>query len=278
MSEMSWTEYRARIDRDGPILLLPVGALEQHGPHLPMGTDWMIATAIAKRVAERIDGIVAPPFSYGYKSQPKMGGGNHFCGTTSLDGNNLSLGLRDVIKEFARHGVRKLAVIDGHYENQMFLIEGIDLALRDLRYDGVKDMKVVRLEYWDFTSPATLAKVFPEGFPGYALEHAAVMETSISLYLHPRLVRMEKLPKDPPANFPPYDVYPTNPAWVPPSGVLSSARTASRAKGKALVEEYVRTISQALEKEFALRRRLPQRAAAQQGKRPAVRRMAARRR
>lgn len=264
MAELTWTEYQDLLQRRDPIILLPAGALEQHGPHLPMGTDQLIPTAICKAVAERVPALIAPALSYGYKSQPKMGGGNHFCGTTSLDGNNLSLMLRDVLKEFARHGARRVAVVDGHYENQMFLIEGIDLAMRELRYEGVRDMKIVRLEYWDFTSPETLARVFPEGFPGYALEHAAVMETSISLHLHPHLVRMDKLPKDPPADFPPYDVYPTNLSWVPPSGVLSPAGSASAEKGKALFEEYVRTIAEALEREF------PTRGASRRGKaRPA---------
>jgi creatinine amidohydrolase len=76
------------------------------------------------------------------------------------------------------------------------------------------------------------------------------METSLSLHLHPHLVRWDKLPKDPPAHFPPYDVYPTNQSWVPPSGVLSPARSATAEKGKALFEEYVRTIAVALRKEF----------------------------
>lgn len=250
MSEMTWTEYQKRLREEAPVVFLPVGALEQHGPHLPMGTDALIPTALSLRVAERVNAIVAPALTYGYKSQPKMGGGNHFCGTTSLDGNTLSVMLRDILKEFARHGARKIAVIDGHYENQMFLIEGIDLAMRELRYDGVRDVKIVRLEYWDFTSEATLAKVFPDGFPGYALEHAAVMETSLSLHLHPHLVHMELVPEDPPADFPPYDVYPTNQSWVPPSGVLSSAKTASAEKGELLATEYVASIAAAIAWEF----------------------------
>ena len=262
MAELTWTEYQERLRRENPVILLPVGALEQHGPHLPLGTDHMIPTAICRAVAALVPALVAPAFSYGYKSQPKMGGGNHFVGTTSLDGNNLSLTLRDVLKEFARHGSRRVAVVDGHYENQMFLIEGIDLAMRELRYDGVTDMKIIRLEYWDFTSNETLAAVFPEGFPGYALEHAAVMETSISLHIHPHLVRLDKLPKDPPADFPPYDVYPTNVAWVPPSGVLSPAKSATAAKGKALFEEYVRTIAAALQKEFPAKTKASRAAAA----------------
>ena len=61
---------------------------------------------------------------------------------------------------------------------------------------------------------------------------------------------LDKLPKDPPANFPPYDVYPTNTSWIPPSGVLSPAGSATAEKGKAMFEEYVRTIAVALGKEF----------------------------
>ncbi|MDN0076331.1 creatininase [Crenobacter sp. SG2303] len=250
MAEITWTEYQHRIKEESPVVLIPVGALEQHGPHLPMGTDHLIPTAISRLVAEEVAAIVAPPFNYGYKSQPRMGGGNHFCGTTSLDGHTLSIMLRDVIKEFARHGVRRIAVMDGHYENMMFLIEGIDLALRELRYEGIHDLKILRIEYWDFTSNETLTKVFPDGFPGYALEHAAVMETSMSLYLHPHLVRLEKLPDDPPADFPPYDVYPLNPAWTPASGVLSPAHGASADKGKNLIDEYVQRIATALKDEF----------------------------
>ena len=131
MAEMSWMEYRERLAGDGAVVLLPAGALEQHGPHLPLGTDAILATEMARRAAERVDGIVAPALTYGYKSQPRTGGGNHFCGTTSLDGGTLTATVRDLVRELARHGARRIAVIDGHYENQMFLTEGIDLAVRD---------------------------------------------------------------------------------------------------------------------------------------------------
>ena len=131
MAEMSWMEYRERVVTEGAVVLVPAGALEQHGPHLPLGTDAILATEMSRRVAERVDAVVAPALTYGYKSQPRTGGGNHFCGTTSLDGETLSSTVRDLIREFARHGARRIAFIDGHYENQMFLTEGIDLAIRD---------------------------------------------------------------------------------------------------------------------------------------------------
>ncbi len=215
IAEIPWTVYDERVRAGKTMVILPVGALEQHGPHLPMNCDVVIPAAVAERVAGRTDALVAPAIAYGYKSQPKSGGGNHFPGTTSLDGMTLICHVRDVVKEFARHGVRKCTVMVGHFENTYFVIEGIDLALRDLRADGIKDMKVVRADYWDFISADSIAKVWTEGFPGWATEHAGVMETSIMLHLHPEWVDMAKVPLHPPASFPPYDVYPVNPAWVP---------------------------------------------------------------
>jgi creatinine amidohydrolase len=252
IGEIPWTAYDERV-RDGErVVFLPVGALEQHGPHLPMNCDVAIPAAISERVARRLGGLVAPAIAYGYKSQPKSGGGNHFPGTTSLDGMTLICTVRDVIKEFARHGVRKMAVMVGHYENTMFAIEGVDLALRDLRADGIRDMKIVRADYWDFTSQETIGKIWTEGFPGWATEHAGVMETSIMLHLHPNLVDMSRAPLHPPASFPPYDVYPVNPDWVPSSGALCSATLATAEKGALLVEEYVQGISRALAREFGV--------------------------
>ena len=247
MSSLSWVEYRERVQNNVTILI-PCGALEQHGPHLPLGTDALLSTAIAQNVAELINGIVAPTFSYGYKSQPKSGGGQHFPGTTSLDGNTLSQMIRDVIRELARQGATQIVVIDGHYENQWFLTEGIDLALRDVG-TGSK-LNIIRLEYWDFLTELTLDRVFPEGFPGYALEHAAVMETSLMLHYHPNLVRLHLIPDDKPANFPPYDRYPTNIDWVPSSGVLSSAKTATTEKGTLMATQIAADIAAAIAQEF----------------------------
>jgi creatinine amidohydrolase len=247
MDRLTWVEYQARVREERAPVFLPVGATEQHGPHLPLGTDAMLASAVSLDIASAVKGLVAPALSYGYKSQPKCGGGQHFDGTTSLDASTLIGQVRDTVRDFVRHGVTKLIVVNGHYENQWFLIEGIDLAMREVRGTGVE---IMRLEYWDFFTAPTLAKIFPDGFPGYALEHAAVLETSMMLHYHPNLVRLDRIPTDGPAEFPPYDVYPTRTQWVPASGVLSSARTADRAKGELMAVELTREISAAVRKEL----------------------------
>ena len=249
MNRMTWPEYRARVNDAKSPVFLPIGALEQHGPHLPLGTDALLADAISTAAAAAVAGIVAPALSYGYKSQPKCGGGQHFCGTTSLDASTLIGHVRDTIREFVRHGVERLVIVNGHYENQWFIIEGIDLAMRECKSSA---LSIMRLDYWDFCTAQTLASIFPDGFPGFALEHAAVIETSMMLHLHPELVRLERIPDSPSAQFPPYDMYPTRTEWVPASGVLSSARGSSADKGARICSEVITQLGAAVRAEFSL--------------------------
>ncbi len=158
--------------------------------------------------------------------------------------------VRNIINELARHGVRKVVLFDGHMENQWFLVEAADLALRDQRAEGVHDLKIVKLGYWEFITKATEAALFPEGMPSWELEHAAVMETSVMLHLRPDLVRVDRIPDHPPASFPPYDVYPFDTAPIPPDGVLSSAKPASAEKGAIVIEQVVPDIAASLAKVF----------------------------
>jgi creatinine amidohydrolase len=142
-------------------------------------------------------------------------------------------------------------VIDGHYENQMFLTEGIDLAVRD---SGTEGFRVLKMRYCETIRPETLARIFPHGFPGLDLEHAGVLETALMLHLFPERVDMGRVPGDPPAAPPPYDVYPTDTSWIPPSGVLSPAKTATSEIGRLLTDECVELVVTSLETAFGLRK------------------------
>jgi len=244
--QISWVEYEARL-KHSPILFLPVGAHEQHGPHLPMGTDAIFATRMAESLAERLGGMVLPTLSYGYKSQARSGGGQTFPGTTSLDGQTLVNMTTDILRELSRHGVEKLVVLDGHYENQWFLTEGIELAQREFALSR-HAMKVVRTEYWDFCPQSVLDAVFDGDFPGYDLEHAALIETSMMLYWHPELVSEDKIPVDGPARFDAFDHYPQDGAGVPPSGVLAPAQGASAEKGRMIIEGTLDALETSLRK------------------------------
>jgi creatinine amidohydrolase len=251
MDELTWPEYQRKVADNVPVFL-PVGATEQHGPHLPLGVDVILPTGIATRVAQAVGGIVAPTIAYGYKSQPRSGGGQAFPGTTSVDAHTLSLVVRDLIRNLGYHGVKRLVLVNGHFENTWPLTEGIDLAMRELRRDGIDDLVVLRLEYWDFVEQATLDRLFPNGFPGTDLEHASLLETSMMMVFRPDLVQPELIPPDGPASFPKYDRHPVDPDMVPKSGVLACAVGSSPEKGNWLIEDHVSLIVKAVRAEFDL--------------------------
>ena len=144
MDELSWPEFAAKVAARTPVLL-PLGTTEQHGPHLPLNVDVVLPTGVCERVAREIGGLVAPTIPFGYKSMPRSGGGETFPGTLSLDANTFSLVVRDVIRALGHHGVRRLVVVNGHFENCWPSVEGLDLGLRELRRDGITDMDVMRL-------------------------------------------------------------------------------------------------------------------------------------
>jgi creatinine amidohydrolase len=251
MAELSWPEFAMKV-KAGAVFFLPIGATEQHGPHLPLNVDVVLPTGVCERVARNVGGVVAPTIPYGYKSQPRSGGGQTFPGTTSLDAHTLSLVVKDIVRDLGLHGVRRLVTVNGHYENAWPILEGIDLGVRELHRDGISDFTVIRLEYWDFVRRETLERLFPEGFPGTELEHASLLETSMMLLLRPDLVDMSKVPSGGPAKFPTYDRTPVRPGMVPASGVLARAQGSTAEKGKWLMDDHVELITNAVRLEFAL--------------------------
>lgn len=255
MAEMDAFTYREKIAQ-GSVVFVPVGALEQHGAHMAMCVDAYLTKAMAGATAERIGGICAEPVIYGYKSQQRSGGGFHLTGTTSLDGSTLIAIIRDIARNLVEDGARKLVFVNGHYENYQFVFEGVDLALRDLRNEGINDAKVMLMSYWDFVDDKTIEELYPEGFTGWDLEHAGVMETSLMLLFYPDLVDMDRI--DPelytglPAVLPNYDVLPIVPEYTPPSGCLSHPGASTRDKGVILRDVAVANMVDAIVKEFGL--------------------------
>lgn len=250
MSEMDSFSYMDKIKNGNKTIIIPVGAIEQHGPHMSMNVDVVLSSSVSKGVAEKIDALVAPTINYAAKSQQRSGGGYHLIGTTSLDGYTLILYVKDIIKEFVRHGFKNIILMNGHFENNSFLMEAIDLALTDVKLKGFDDIKCIFMSYWDFVTDETINKIYPDGFPGWALEHAGVMETSLMLYLAPEFVDMSRVMDIPPDNLPLYDVYPIIPERTPKSGCLSSPLNSTKEKGELLYNVCVNGIAQTMKKEI----------------------------
>jgi creatinine amidohydrolase len=249
LAELPWPEAANRIAAGAPVFL-PLGATEQHGRHMAMNVDVVIPTAIAERVASKVGGLVAPAIAYGNRSQPRTGGGPAFPGTINITAHTFSLLVKDVICDLHRQKVRRIVVLNGHYENIGPAIEGIELALDAIGRDRASDLTILRMDHWEMVRPETLAKVFPDGYPGIELEHASVIETSMMLELRPELVDLGKALHDGPAGFKPYDRYPRPAEGVPPSGVLSLTEGSSAEKGRWLLADCESRIAEIVKSEF----------------------------
>ena len=264
MEEMDAFTYRNKI-RNNPIVIVPVGALEQHGSHMAMCVDAALSKAMAGETAKAIEAdsggavpaIVTAPINFGYRSQQRSGGGFHLSGTTSLSGMTLIMLAKDIVWNLIEDGVRRIVLMNGHYENYQFIFEGTQLALEKARACGIESVTVQLLSYWDFVDDATIERLYPDGFTGWDLEHAGLMETSLMLLFHPNLVDMEST-DDPlyeslPAVLPNYDVLPIVPEYTPPSGCLSSPAAASLENGEIIRDNAVGHMLEAIKAEMLSR-------------------------
>ncbi|HZY70486.1 MAG TPA: creatininase family protein [Thermoplasmata archaeon] len=162
----------------GRLLIVPVGALEAHGPHLPLGADAIQARRTADELAPSLDALVAPELPYG--SCP---GARGFPGTVSLSPATLREYAREVLAEFARMGARRILVVSGHAER------GHMAALRDAASTVMTEhppTRIVVLSDYDFVyelrgelAPAT------DG-------HAGLLETSRVLAVAPESVGLDR--------------------------------------------------------------------------------------
>jgi mycofactocin system creatininase family protein len=197
-------------------LLVPVGACEQHGPHLPLDTDARIAAAVARRVAAEDDALlVAPPLAYGASGEHEG-----FPGTLSIGHD----ALRAVLVELGRSAARwapRLVFVNGHGGN----LPTVPDAVAQLRAEG-------RDAAW---SPCAVAG-------GDA--HAGRTETSILLALAPAAVRSEAA--EPGATAPLAELLPAlragGVAAVSPNGVLGDPTGATAEEGEELLREMERSL------------------------------------
>jgi creatinine amidohydrolase len=247
LAEMTWPEVEEAIGR-GAGVVLPVGSTEQHGHHLPLSTDAVLPKELALAVAEPLDLLVAPAVSYGYRSRPLSGGGQGFVGTTSLRASTLMALVEDVLRELIRQGFKRIVILNWHMENQNFVYEAAYLALERYR-DSSARILVAELPFKDL-SPETMELLFPEGFPGWDVEHASILETSLMLHLRPELVLFDRAVDDAARRHPWYDLLPTPEDFVPVSGTLWKATQASTDKGRVAWDEIVAQMREAITTEL----------------------------
>jgi len=181
VAELTRDEFAAALG-EGRWLLLPLGSTEQHGPHLPLGADFLYAEAVSLRVAEWVGGLVAPGLPYGICRAMR-----NFPGTVSLSLATFVPLLRELLAEYVRHGARRIAVIAGHAETAQ------DAAVREAALPLVEadpSLTLLTVGPYAFLDPV-------RGEAGLAGRdgHAGSIETSELLAIAPHLVRLDRLPR-----------------------------------------------------------------------------------
>jgi creatinine amidohydrolase len=242
---MTWPEVRDEIERGTPIVL-PVGSVEQHGPHLPLGTDGFIPYHLALRVAATRRLIVAPPIFYGAYSRPRTGGGRHFPGSVGLPGRSLEAVVADLTDDWLRQGFSKVLVLNGHWENAWTLLEALERAIEP--YGETR--KALLVHWWDQVHDDDVHRIFGDAFPGWEAEHASITETSMMETLAPELVRSALKAEGGAARIVTYDIFPPPDDILWPNGVGYSALPASGELGSELVSLLVERIGAIVDDEF----------------------------
>lgn len=232
---------------------LVVGSVEQHGPHLPVGTDLFIPQAILERLTLVLDCVIAPPIPYGCRSMPQTGGGEFFGGNFAVDGVVLGSFIEAVIAQSIRVGFKRILLLSWHWENMHVVWEAGMRAHEALAGAGVKIAVIDNPG--QLIAPTTIERVFGKTFAGWDLEHAAIAETSLMQWLHPQLVRTELIGDDHPSETVPYDVIPANQARAPRSGVFGPATRATYEKGGLLARDLIEGIGGIIQRELNVLKR-----------------------
>ena len=233
------TDEFAALDRDRAVAVLPLGAIEQHGPHLPLSVDADLAACLLARALE-----LAPP-ELPLLAMPLLPLGHSpehlaFAGTLSLSGETLLRVWTEIGQGVARAGVRRLVLFNAHGGNP----PAMDIVARELRARHA--LLVVPVSYWTL---ADIADLVPEAERRDGI-HGGAVETAMMLHLRPSLVRTARLAARPSAGTRVDAQRLARFAWAAqdlhPEGAVGDARLATAALGRELVERYAGALARLL--------------------------------
>ena len=235
-SKIYWEQLRfpqlQSLSEANAIVVVPVGSMEQHGPHLPVKVDALLATEVARRAAMKVQThqpIVVTPTVWCGLAEHHM----DFCGTLTLDFETFHALLRNLCRSIRHHGFQRIFLLNGHGGNISALSIICSELVREL--DG---LRVVSGTYW--TLPEVAQKFSDILEVQQNVRHAGEAETSMMLALEPELVDQTILPQaDGAVEIPFYESGVSR--WVSfkevsVNGVIGSPSVANAAKGKLLLE------------------------------------------
>ena len=180
MPEMTNLQVRKYLERDVRMVIVPVGSTEDHGDHGPLWTDVYIPLEVARRAAQDLDALVAPPIGFGLAPDHRGASGLVYLRLETFV--NL---VGDVCMTLSEAGFRKIVLLNGHYVNSWAL----QYAAADV-YDKLpEDVRIYPFPYWQGLKPEQ-AEQYLSGTAGI---HANVGETSAVLAINPDLCDMDRV-------------------------------------------------------------------------------------
>jgi creatinine amidohydrolase len=226
LEEMSWPEIEAGL-KETRTVILPVGATEEHGPHLPTITDTIQAMEVARIVADKKDIFLAPPLHYGVCRSTRG-----FPGTITVGHDALRAFAKDLLVSFADSGFAKVMILTGHAGGQHMaaLEEACQMAVEE------RDFRVSLVSLFDLID----FKAVETPHDG----HAGEVETSLMMVIRPALVKGK-----PALHFPvrPRFLIQKDVRHLMGNGVMGNPQPASAEKGKAFFDMAVNGVMGALD-------------------------------
>jgi creatinine amidohydrolase len=232
---LTWTEIQAMPDKENVVIIQPVGAIEQHGPHLPIIVDSAIAVAVLGKALSKLEPAIPayalPPLYYG-KSNEHW----HFPGTITLSAQTMLTVLTEMADSIYRSGFRKLVLMNAHGGQPQVM----EIMARDV-HQKYEDFLIFPLFTWRVPHIAKQLLTPKEMQWGI---HAGDAETSLLLSILPDQVKMEKAVAEYPQGLPQDSLLSIEGklpfAWLTrelsQSGVIGDATVATKEKGDRLLE------------------------------------------
>ena len=226
-TDLTWPEVQDAVAAT-PFALLSLGAVEEHGPHLPLGTDTFAAEAFSGRIAEAAGLIELPVLPYG-----QVWSLEHFDGSLSISDETLVALITEIAGGLERVGVKGLVLYSAHLGNTAAMKK----ATRALEERG--GLPAISMAYPGLAAVSAQVRESAQSHP--TIMHADELETSILLALRGDVVHMDRAVAEYP-EFPSYfDSAPVRWDTVKTSGVFGDATVATAAKGELIVDHVVRT-------------------------------------